>query len=447
MVMLSFVGVILVGSFCLATPLAQTSNQWGSYIDALFTATSATCVTGLVTLKNGIINELTFFGQFIVMICIQIGGLGFITIFAFIVTLFKKKLEFKDRYMLSQAVGSDSMSSLSIFVRKILIIAFSFELIGFLLSLPVMLLTYENSGDAVWTSLFHSVSAYNNAGFDLFGTSSFIKGASSPIVDKMPEWGYYYMLFVTMFLIVSGGISFVVVIETVTSKKHPKQWSAFTKIVLTMTFTLIIVGACLFMLTDGIKGEGSMTFIDALFQSVTLRTAGFASYDQANLSTAGRVISCFLMFTGAAPLSTGGGIKVTTMFLMMLSMVAYLSGHKVSAFKRYFNTKTVLKALSLMILAFMVISTTYIITGALEANNASIANKSDLLYESFSAFGTVGVSTGVTPNLSWGSKLVIIFEMYIGRLGPITFFQVFHKNINLEDTNNVKYIEEDCLIG
>lgn len=451
LVMISFIVVILVGSFLIVTPIAQTSGKWGNYVDALFTATSATCVTGLVTYKDGIIGSLTFFGQLIVLICIQIGGLGFFTILAFVITLFKRKLEFKDRYILSQAVGSESMFALSKFVRKIILISFSFELIGALLSLPVFFQVYDKIGDVIWASIFHSISSYNNAGFDIIGTTSLVVSPSNPILETMPQWAYIYLNIVIMFLIVAGGISFIVVIEIFSFKKRAKRWSVFTKIVLFMTTILIFGGAGIFMLTDGLKQENPMNFLQALFQSVTLRTAGFANYNQADISTAGKVVSCLLMFTGAAPLSTGGGIKVTTAFLIIVAMYSYLRGRKVVAFKRLFGQKTVLKGLSLMILAFGVVIISFVLTSSIEGFNSEFIEQKfdsfDLLYESFSAFGTVGVSTGVTPYLSWGSKIILSIVMYIGRLGPITFFQIFHVNINDVEEKSFSYVEEDFLIG
>ena len=234
-------------------------------------------------------------------------------------------------------------------------------------------------------------------------------------------------------------------------KKRAKRWSVFTKIVLFMTTILIFGGAGIFMLTDGLKQENPMNFLQALFQSVTLRTAGFANYNQAEISTAGKVVSCLLMFTGAAPLSTGGGIKVTTTFLIIVAMYSYLRGRKVVAFKRLFGQKTVLKGLSLMILAFGVVIISFVLTSSIEGFNSEFIEQKfdsfDLLYESFSAFGTVGVSTGVTPYLSWESKLILSIVMYIGRLGPITFFQIFHVNINDVEEKSFSYVEEDFLIG
>lgn len=448
LVVLSFLFVILLGTFLLCLPVANKDNNWGSFIDALFTATSATCVTGLVTYTKGVADQLTFFGQLVVLICIQIGGLGFITIFAFIITLFKKKLAFKNRYTLMQAVSADNMFQVKSFVRKIILISFVFELIGFGLTLPVFYPLVEDKGQAVWMSIFHSISAYNNAGFDIFGTVSITQGMGNVLIDSITPFWYNYLLFVTMFLIVSGGISFLTIIDIFDFKKKPHQWKAFTKIALITTGALIVLGWAIFLLTDGIKAQYRMTPIEALFQSISLRTAGFAVYNQANLSFAGRLFSCFFMFVGAAPLSTGGGVKVTTLFIVALSIIQYLRNKPLVCFNRHFSNKTVFKSMALIFIALMAVILSFGIIASIETNNPGITDSSDILFECFSAFGTVGNSTGITPLLSTGSKVVIIILMFIGRLGPITFFQIFQNNtVAQSEETSFRYIEEDVSIG
>ena len=193
-----------------------------------------------------------------------------------------------------------------------------------------------------------------------------------------------------------------------------------------------------------------MNFLDAIFQSVTCRTAGFASYDQTNLTIGGRITSCLLMFIGGSPLSTAGGIKTTTIFMVGLALVSYVGGREVSAFKRTYSSRMVLKAMSLVTIAIVVIITSYGIISAIEANNANIPagyKSSFLFFECFSAFGTVGLSANVTPYLQWGSKIVIILLMFIGRLGPMTMFQVFQTNMDKKSKLHYSYVEEDFLIG
>lgn len=449
LVIISFVGVIFFGAFLLCLPFAHQNREWGNFIDSLFHATSATCVTGLSTYDIGIGNELTLFGQIVMLVMIQIGGLGFITILTFFVSLIQRKLLFKDRYMLAQAVNSSSIADVGKFVRRVIIIVVSAETLGFLLGLPVFLQVPQYStGKALWVSLFTSVSAFNNAGFDLFGSSSLIRGMGT-VVDSMPNWAYHYMLCYIMVLIVAGGLSFLTIIELTFQKRKPRQWSSFTKITLIMTFSLIVLGFGLLMLTDGINGK--MNPFHALFQSVTTRTAGFASFDQSSLSHAGKTVSSFLMFIGGSPISTAGGIKTTTLFVMILCVVRFLQGRKISAFKREFTNSSIVKTMTLVFMAIIVLLTGYICIASFEHNN-SVATTENTLYETFSAFGTVGLSSGavgstLTPTLSFGSKVVLCILMFFGRLGPITLFQIFQINRDNEKNTHYREIPTDVIIG
>lgn len=459
LVILSFIVVILVGSFLLATPFAQTSGQWGfnytsedgsikiTYLDCLFTAVSATCVTGLCTFVEGIGGALTFYGQLIVMILIQIGGLGFITVLTFVATLFRSKLQFKNRVFLSQALNATNFADVVIFVRRIIIISSICEFTGFLIGLPVAFTLYpDNALKALWTSLFTSVSAFNNAGFDIFGSTSLIAepGTMMALLKEQHLWAYYYYLSYIMLLVVVGGISFLVIIEVFSFKKTPKQYSAFTKIVLTTTLVLLVAGSIAFFLSDGIEKTNRIDVFEAIFQSVTCRTAGFSIVDQSKLSNAGRTISCILMFIGGSPLSTAGGIKTTTIFIVMLAMSCHLRGKNVVAFNRAYSSNTILKGMTLMVLAFLGAVVAIIAVAAFEKYNP-YASIDFVIFETFSAFGTVGLSANLTPLLTNGSKIVICIMMFLGRLGPMTFFQVFRSNV--EGTTHFQYIEEDFLVG
>ena len=459
LVILSFIVVILVGSFLLVTPFAQSSGQWAfnyksadgtikiTYLDCLFTAVSATCVTGLCTFSEGLAGALTFTGQLIVLILIQIGGLGFITVLTFVVTLIKSKLQFKDRVFLSQALNATNFAHVVIFVRRIIIISFICEFVGFLMGLPVAFTLYPNNvPKALWTSLFTSVSAFNNAGFDTFGTTSLIASpgtAMAALLEKAP-WAYYYYLSYIMLLIIVGGISFLVIIEVFSFRKTAKQFSAFTKIVITTTVLLLVFGALAFFLSDGIEKTNRMSIFQVIFQSVTCRTAGFACFDQANLSSAGKTISCVLMFIGGSPLSTAGGIKTTTIFIVIIATAAHLRGKRVVAFNRAYSSNTVLKGTTLLVLAIIGIVLAIISVSSFERNNPA-ATPDVVFFETFSAFGTVGLSAGITPLLSNGSKITLCIMMFLGRLGPMTFFQVFRNNDT--DSGHFQYIEEDFLVG
>ena len=462
LVILSFIIIILLGSLLLNMPFANKSGKWGNYMDSFLLATSGTCVTGLTTLKDTTYNTLTFAGQVILAVLIQIGGLGFVTVLTFLITLFKRKLQFRDRYLISQMVSSTNFADVVKFVRKLILISFIAEFIGFLFGLPVFLTMFpKDSGRAVWYSLFHSISAFNNAGFDLL-ENGYIGGLAAAGVNTVAistgNWMYYYFCSYQMLLIVTGGISFLVIIEVFTSKKRPRQWSALTKIVLWCTLFLLVVGSLLIYLTDGFKGDGSMSYFDALFQSVSSRTAGFATYSSDSLSVAGKIISCMLMFIGGAPLGTAGGIKITTIFLLFLAMSSYIRGRNVIAFKRYYSVKMVLKALSLVFTVVIVLIIAYLCLNAFglqkgyalgEGELANIKTETSMFYffDMFSCFGTVGFMIGAEAYYSVGAKIVLCVLMFIGRLGPMTFLSIFQRNLTIKNDSHFWYVEDDFLIG
>lgn len=450
LVILSFVIVIFTGSLLLSMPFSQTSGHWGNYMDALFSAVSATCVTGLCTYADGIGNQLTFFGQLVMLVMIQIGGLGFITVLTFFITLFRTKLQFRDRYLISQMVGSTSFADVVKFVRRLIMISVIVLIIGTLLGLPVFFTLFPKDPlKALWNSFFTSASAFNNAGFDLFGGTSLVRGMGNPILDSMPKWAYYYMCSYIMILIVVGGISFLTIIDIFGFKKA-SQWRAFTKIVLLMTGILLILGWGVFMLTDFFRVDGMNTF-ETLFQSVTLRTAGFATYNQDNISLVGKIFSCVLMFIGGSPLSTAGGIKTTTAFMILLAMYSYFRGKPVIAFKRKYSSNMIVKAMSLVFLGLFALIVGFSLVSVFEAKRLEGVVNTDkstaIVYEVFSAFGTVGVSTGITPYISVGSKIVLCLLMFMGRLGPMTFLNIFQTNMDKKQNLHYEYVEEDFLIG
>ena len=468
LVILSFIVVILIGSFLLVMPWANNYSQWLwnytsadksisiNYLDCLVTAVSATCVTGIFTYQQNVASVLSFGGQVVLISLIQIGGLGFITILTFVITLFNSKLEFKNRLFLAQMVNSTNFADVVKFVRKLIVCTFIIELTGAILYLPVFINLYPTQiGTAIWNSVFHSISAFNNAGFDIFNGNSLIGGLVGFNGSTLTGGWYIYFCIVTMILIVFGGISFVVLIEVFTGKKKPSQWGTFTKIVLITTSTLIVTGALLFFLTDGLKAENSMTILDVIFQSVTTRTAGFATYLQDNISPAGKVISCLLMFIGGSPISTAGGIKTTTIFMIVTAILSYFSNGKVKAFNRNFSSSNIVKAMALMTLALFVLILGYIsiscfgLKEGIEYDSLGLSTPSSLSYAylCFSCFGTVGLGIGVESSLSIGSKIVVCLLMFLGRIGPITFFQIVKENMQKESTGAYKCIEENILLG
>ena len=445
LVLLSFVGVILLGSVLLTLPFAHKDGQWGQYMDSLFIATSATCVTGLSTYANGIGPELTFFGQIVVLLMIQIGGLGFITIFTFFISLFQKKLQFKDRLFLSQAVNSNTIAGVSKFVKRVIGIVLVIEIMGFLLGLPIFLSVPDYSvPEALWVSFFTSVSAFNNAGFDVFGAYSLIRIAENPIIYGLPTWAYYYLCSYIMILIVLGGISFITIIDVIILRQKPRQWNSFVKIVLITTGILLVSGFVSFCLTDVLSGN--INSFEAVFQSVTLRTAGFANFNQNDLSVAGKTISCLFMFIGGSPISTAGGIKTTTIFIIILCLIRFLQGKSITAFKREYTRTSILKAMSLVFLSLLAVVIGFIVISSLESGK-ELATSENVIFEVFSAFGTVGLTTGLTPSLEIGSKIVLIILMFFGRLGPITLFQLFQSEIDGQENIHFKHVQSDVIIG
>ena len=450
LVILSFVFVILLGSILLYMPFSAASDSkiswdnwgdWGYYLDCFFVAVSATCVTGLNTFTNGLIGTFNITGQIVVMAMIQIGGLGFITVLTFLLTLFRSRLQFKNRYILAQAVNSTNIADVVKFVRKVILISAIAETTGFLLGLPVYLNMFPGeTGKALWVSLFTSVSAFNNAGFDLFGSTSLL---SEP-VQALPTGLYYYLISYLMIMIIAGGLSFLVYIDVFDPNRKYRNYRPFTKVVLVTTVTLLLSGFAIFVLTDVIPGNIRVS--DALFQSVTLRTAGFSTIDQAQLSLPGKAVSCVLMFIGGSPLSTAGGIKTTTAFIIFLSMYCHLRGKPVVAFRRTYSSNMILKAMSLMLIGLFVTIFAMVCIAGIESGN-KIATMENVFLEVFSGFGTVGVSANLTPTLQPWSKIILCILMFTGRLGPITFFQVFQANLGKTNKGHFDYIEEDILVG
>ena len=448
LVLLSFVLIILIGSFLLCIPAANKSGSWGDYSNALFEATSATCVTGLDAYKDGMGGTYTLFGQIVMAILIQIGGLGFITILAFFITLFQRNLSFKNRVFLSKAVNSDTIALVGKYVRKLLLATLIIELIGFGLGIPVFLTVYDNIGEVCWASLFMSISAFNNAGFDIFGNCSLIR-AEGTIFAQMPDWAYYYMLTYLMILIIMGGISFLTIMDVFSFKKKPKQWRVYTKICLAMTGILIVVGFLLLLLTDaipGVKSGYTISPMDAIFTSISARTAGFATFSMNTLSVGGRIVTCCLMVIGGCPLGTAGGIKTTTIFIIIVTIICYIRGKKAHAFNRYFSKNMFIKATFVTMISLILLLLGYFSLAMFESSNPCYSSENTVL-EAVSAFTNTGFTSGMSTFLSLGGQITCIILMFIGRLGPITFFQLISNNMNKEESDKYHYVEEEIIIG
>ena len=466
MLIISFLAIVLLGSFLLSMPFAfrdNPNNEWchvGSYMDAFFTSLSAMSLTGLTTYPEGLAITLSGAGQIIVMVLVQIGGLGIVTILTFLFSIFRRKLQFRDRLMISQAIAFNNFGEIVQFVRRLTIITIICELVGFGMGIPVFMALYPGDWSHILSnSLFYSVSSFNNAGFDLFNsTSSLVDGlhtiyGTAVLTDN---WLYYYFTIYNGFLSLLGGISFLVIIDAVIEHRNPKRWSSFTKMILAATGGLILVMSLFLFLTDGLKPDNPMNIFQVVMTIVNCRTAGYSVYPISDISLPGKMVCSLMMFIGGSPLSTAGGIKVTTIFIIVISIVSYFRGKRIPAFKRNFSDNIVAKSMSLVFVVVTIIIVSFILVslfGVREIPGYTMEEnvKGDLLglylFSCFSFFGNVGFYTGVEPYLSVGSKIVLCFLMLLGHLGPMTFFQLFQNHLDKNSNVHYSFVEEDFLIG
>ncbi len=420
LIALGFLSVILIGSVLLMLPCSVKDGVTLRYIDALYTSTSAVCVTGLIAVDAG--DTFTPLGQTFLAMLIQIGGLGVTAVGAGVIIAIGKKVNMKGRNLIREAMNLDSGKGLVVFVRDIFITTVIIELSGAVLSFLVFVQDYPPIR-AIGISLFHSVAAFNNSGFDILGNFQ----------NLIPYRHNVLLNVVTCALIILGGIGFLVIREVCSKRFRWKKFSMHAKVVITMSIVLIIVGAVMLKLTEDI------TWMAAVFHSVSARTAGFSTYPLGTFSQSGLLVLTVLMFIGASPGSTGGGIKTSTFFVLLQGIKSAATNKDEKAFhyaipKNAFRKAAVIASLAL----FVVIIGTYIMT-ILEPEIPLV----DLLFEITSAFGTVGLSTGITPDLCDGAKFLSIVIMYIGRLGPLTIASLWY----FTRGDRVSYPEGNIAIG
>ena len=403
LIALGFISLILIGSILLRLPFCVKEGVHLSYIDSLYTSTSAVCVTGLIAVDAG--DTFTPLGQMILGLLMQTGGLGVTTVGAGLMLLMRKKVDLKERTLVKEALNVDSGKGLITLVKRIFIVTIVFETAGALLSLLVFIQDYPFP-KALGISIFHSVAAFNNAGFDILGNFQSLVNYSDSIMLNI----------VTCFLIFFGGIGFLVIWELLEKKCRWKKLSMHAKIVLSVSGVLIVVGTVL------IKATENVSWMGAVFNSISARTAGFSTYSLAGFSKSGLLVIMILMFIGSSPGSTGGGIKTTTFFVLLQGIRSSATNTSEKAF-HYSIPKDAYKKASViaLIAASVIILGTYLI-GIFEPD----ADFFDVFFEVTSAYGTVGLSTGITPGLSVPSKLLSIIIMYIGRLGPWTVATLWH---------------------
>ena len=418
-IVLGFLIVILLGTILLMLPISINEGENVSFIDALFTSTSAVCVTGLIAIDTA--DTFTVFGRTVVALLIQIGGLGVTSVGVGFIMLLKKKIGIKERTLIKESMSLDSLKGVVKLVKSILIMTLIFESIGVILSYIVFSKDYAPL-DALGISLFHSIAAFNNSGFDILGGLQNLIPYQSNVILNLTTCG----------LIIFGGIGFLVIKEIIEVRSF-KKFTLHTKIVLIMTGILLVVGTILLKLTEDISWLG------AFFFSTSARTAGFSTYPLSNFTNAGLFVLIILMFIGASPGSTGGGIKTTTLFTLNKSIYSTSTNKHCTAFKRKIPLGVILKAFNVTILALFVICIGTFILSILEPNYTFM----QLLFEVTSAFGTVGLSTGITPDLSALSKFIISLIMFIGRLGPMTIATIW----SFKKPSDACYSEETVIIG
>lgn len=429
---LGFAAVILTGALLLTLPIASASGNSTSFIDALFTSTSAVCVTGLVVVDTG--THYSVFGQVVIMLLIQIGGLGFMTMATLFAFIIGKKIRLRERLIMQEALNQVTIEGVVRLARSVLLITAIIEGAAAVI-LAMRWIPEFGLTKGLYFGLFHAVSAFNNAGFDLFGHFRSL----TPYVSD------FTVNIVISSLIILGGIGFTVIAEVI-SKKNWRKFSLHTKSVLTITAILLVGGMIsIFLLeysnpkTLGTLGIGSR-ILASWFQSVTPRTAGFNSLDIASLRSATQFLIIILMFIGASPNSTGGGIKTSTVGVLFSTVWSNIRGNQdVELFERRLPKDVIFRSLTISLASLALVG---FVTMLL-----SITEKADfltILFETTSAFGTVGLTMGLTTKLSLIGKLAITLTMYAGRVGPVTIAfamaQKQHKPI-------FHYAEEKIIVG
>lgn len=442
---LGFAGVILLGGFLLWLPVCSAPGEHTSFIDALFTAATSVCVTGLVTVPTAV--HWSTVGKIVILCIIQLGGLGVIAVTVSAMLLLGRRITLKGRRVIQEAYNLDTMAGMGNIVRKIVVCTLGAELLG-AVGYSFVFIPEFGWKKGIWQSVFTSISAFCNAGMDILGEDSLIPYVGNPLVNG-----------VTIMLIVSGGLGFLVWWdlyrvwkEGCGRKGRQRHWYArlhlHSKLVLASTALLILGGGILFLLFEYGNPDtlGSMTWGTkiqaALFQSVTTRTAGFASVDQGMLSDSSMVLTLFLMFVGGSPMGTAGGVKTTTSAILFLAIIAYLKGKDdTEVFQRKIKEQSIRTAMVVTGLGFFCL-----LAGSIALSLTMKASFIDIVYEITSALGTVGLSRGITSQLPLAGKMIIIVNMYLGRIGPITLATAI--TIRARNRNqNVHLAEEHILIG
>ena len=439
-IMLSFLCVILLGSLLLSLPVSSAEGVPVPYLDALFTATTATCVTGLVTVPT--VSTWSVFGQAVILLLIQIGGLGVVTIISAFMILLHKRMGIGDRLLLQDAFNLNSLSGIVRFVKRVLLGTFLVEGMGALLYMTVFIPEFGPKG--IWISVFTAISAFCNAGIDIIGNNSLCDYATDPVIN-----------IVTGLLIILSGIGYIVwwdVLQTArkSTANNRKIFSRLTlhsKIAISTTLLLVFGGGLLIFLLEyhNPLTIGDLSVLDkiqvSLFQSITTRTAGFATVPQQDLTNATSLLCLLLMFIGGSPVGTAGGIKTVTIAVLAVSALATIQNrHEVTLFHRNISRQAINKAVAVTAMSFAILFTSTMLLSAVSG-----ADMLDILYETVSATATVGLTRDLTPRLNEAGKAIIIATMYLGRVGPISLALAL--NSSRKNQNIIKNPTEDISVG
>ncbi|WP_022797139.1 TrkH family potassium uptake protein [Bavariicoccus seileri] len=427
-VVLSFFVLILVGTVLLKLPIATTETI--SWLNTLFTATSAVTVTGLIVVDTG--TAFTLFGQTVIMFLMQLGGLGLMTSAVSIFFIFKRKIGMQQRNLIRASLNQDSSGGIIRLVRYLLFFSLSIELIGFIL-LSIKWIPEFGFSKGSFYSLFHTVAAFNNAGFSLW-SDSLSSYVGDPVVN---------LTITSMFVL--GGIGFTVLLD-VWNKKKFKTLTLHSKVMIVGTLVINIIAIISIFILEYSNPQtlGSLSFEDkawsAYFQGLTPRTAGFNSIDISALTLPTMLLIVILMFIGAGSASTGSGIKLSTFIILLLTTITTLKGgEEVSLFGRRLKNSAVLRALTLTLISFLLVFVAIFVLTVTE-NGSFIA----IVFEVVSAFGTVGLSTGLTTELSTIGRFVIMFVMFVGRIGPITIASIL---LTSKNPSLIRYPQENIFVG
>ncbi|WP_291653627.1 TrkH family potassium uptake protein [Clostridium sp.] len=428
---LGFLIAILIGAIILSLPISSRTGEPTNFLDAIFTSTSAVCVTGLITLDTS--THWSAFGQTVIMTLIEIGGLGFMSFAVLISLILGKKITLRERLVMQEAMNTYSIQGLVKMVKYVLMFTVSVQFFGALL-LSTQFVPEYGIARGLFYSIFHSISAFCNAGFDLFGTS--LVGYSSNSV----------VILVISALIIIGGLGFTVLLE-IYEFKGMKKLSLHSKLVLITTAILVFGGAILMFIFEysNVETMANMNIKDKLlnsfFASVTTRTAGFNSVSTSGMTLASKFLTIILMFIGGSPGSTAGGLKTVTFGILVLTVICVIKGREdTEVFGRRFTKEIVYKSFTLLFIGVSLVIFATMILSYTEVGASFI----DLLYETTSAFGTVGITLGLTSNLSPIGKVLIMLMMYFGRVGPLTVMLALTRK---RKKSGYKYPEGKILIG